>query len=259
MTRRRRGTLVLLALLALLAGLAGLLVLAASRTASGKGGPPAPGAPPPCGAHPCFGAAATGWFAGATSQHRPLALAVGNRGSAVPELRFTIAYRCTAGARVLRVAVYRPLAAWEILDSGGRGFSDWFSGPIGHDFHVTGTFATDGRSLTGTLHSRLRSPIAGVCDSGRVTFTAAATGRPARVAAGHAITLRAFEAIRLGTPAGGVVARLGSPADREAFDPAGLVGDPYPRRGLLVYARRGHPGAQLSFVLRGGRVYQHDL
>jgi hypothetical protein len=214
-----------------------------------------PTAPAPASTGPLPGGAVPGIFAGATSQGRHLNLDVNASGSAVVALHFSIAYRCTQASHVsLRVAVYRPLRQWEILDSEHRGFSEWFTGPIGHDFHVIGTFAQDGRSLTGTLHSLLWNPRLGTCDSGHLHYSAKLVHRPVAQPATRAITLTEYHSVEPGTPITGVVARFGPPPDHESFSPSHTIVDPYPLNGGLTYIRRGHPRQQLCFVGRDGRI-----
>lgn len=210
-------------------------------------------------------AAALGGFAGETSQGRRITiqvndgaaagLTINDAPSAVFAVNFSIVYRCTRASHVsLRVNVLRPVDAWQIEDAGGRGFSDWFSGPIGHDFHIIGTFTQDGRAVSGTLHSLLVSTRRGRCDSGRVSFQASLVRPPVSPPSSGAITLAQYRSVQLGTTARAVVAFIGLPADRETFAPADFVEHPIALNGSLLYTRRDHPHQVLGFIVRGGRV-----
>jgi hypothetical protein len=186
---------------------------------------------------------------------RYLNLEVNAGGSAVVAFHFSIAFRCSQASHVsVRVAVYRPLRQWEIFDSDHRGFSEWFTGPIGHDFHVVGTFAQAGRSLTGTLHSLLSNSRLGNCDSGHLHYSAKLIHRPVTRPATRAITLTEYHSVEPGTPITAVVARFGPPPDHESFSPSHTIVDPYPLDEGLTYIRRGHPKQQLCFVGRDGRI-----
>ncbi len=219
----------------------------------------APGAAPLCPPGGCPGAAPAGAFSGLTSQDHHIRLDVAPGGGAVIAVRFTLLAICPRGRVSLQVIVRRGADPWAILDSGGRGFSDWFAGPIGHAFHLTGTFSTDRRTATGTLHLRARLSNRGMCDSGHVDWAArTAPGRRLAPERGGAITLTAYRSVAVGTPVAAVLARLGAPADRVTIVPAGLLSE-YGHAGGLVYRRAGRAKDLLSYGIRRGRIAVREL
>jgi hypothetical protein len=215
--------------------------------------PPSTPLQPPLVTHP----AQPGLYVGSTSQGRYLHLVVGEDSGSVVELRFAIAYRCAGDRRLkLRALVLRTAHPWQTGDTGGRGFCDWFSGPIGHDFHVTGTFSTSRQTLAGTLHSLLLSSRSGRCDTGSVPFAASFTRSHVSLPAGGSITLAQYQRLPEGLTVAGVERRVGPPADRESFAPAGVIqvdlpnGIPGGYASCLGYAWRDHPHRSFSLFPR---------
>jgi hypothetical protein len=187
----------------------------------------------------------------------------------VTALRFSITYGCTSGrALTLRALILRPDQSWGIVDrsggpaaSGVFGFSDWFSGPIGHDFHVTGTFSASRDTVTGTLHSLLlRAGRRGRCDSGPLRFRASLAAAPFKLPQLREITLSQYHEVPSGITTAAVERRLGAPNDRDIFHPAGVItttipsGVPGARQTWLDYRWRGHPRRYFQFFFRADRL-----
>ena len=187
----------------------------------------------------------------------------------VTALRFSIVYRCTGQRELkLRALILRPDQAWAIVDRSGSaahgdvfGFSDWFSGPIGHDFHITGTLSANREAVTGTLHSLLLGAgRAGTCDSGPLRFQASIAGALFKVPRPREITLTQYRAVPAGATAAAAQQRLGSPNDREIYQPAGVItttipsGVPGAGQTWLDYRWRGHQHRYFQFFFRGHRL-----
>ena len=248
MTRRVAAAAVLLS--------TGLVVLATGGLDLAKTPPTRPNPFPPV-KQPAL----PGLYLGRTSQGHYLHVVVGPDRASVVELRFAIAYQCADRRRLaLRALVLRAAHPWQIGDTGGRGFSDWFSGPIGHDFHITGTLSTSRRTLTGTLHSLLLDSPHGRCDSGPMRFAASFARSRVALPAGGSITLSQYQRVPNGLSIAEVETRLGPPADRERFQPAGVIavdqptGVPGAYEGCLGYLERDYPHRPFSLCFHASRL-----
>jgi hypothetical protein len=185
----------------------------------------------------------------------------------VNALRFSIAYKCSGGhALTLGAFILRPDQSWEVVDSSGFGFSDWFSGPIGHDFHVSGTFSASRETVTGTLHSLLlQAGSRGRSDSWPLSLGASAVVAPFALPMPSQITLAQFQHIPTGITTAAVERRLGAPDDRDVFHPAGMIattipsGVPGSAQTWLDYAWRGHLFRYFQFSFRRDRIIARSL
>lgn len=214
--------------------------------------------------------ASTSSYAGSTTQQLAFGLVVDARyRMVVTALRFSLTYTCTNGRGLtLQALILRPDESWAIVQrspgptpSGVVGFSDWFSGPIGHDFHVTGTFSTNKDTVTGTLHSLLLSAGRfGRCDSGPVRYRAPLVAARFTLPNPAQITLAQYHEVPSGITTAAVERRLGVPDDRDIFHPAGVVtttipsGVPGSGQTWLDYRWRGHRGRYFQFLFRAGRL-----
>ncbi len=207
-------------------------------------------------------------YAGQTTQRAKLALQVDRHRSVVTALRFSISYLCRAAHGVtLRGLILRPDDSWAIVDRSSpdsqvavMGFSDWFSGPNGHDFHITGTLSADGSAVTGTLHSLLRGGRAGRCDSGHLRYRAVVAAGRFPVPALVRLTRSQYRRLPSGTTIAAAERVLGAPNDRDIFAPANVIlgtlpsGVPGAGQTWLDYRWRGHPHHYFQFFFRAGRL-----
>lgn len=208
-------------------------------------------------------------YAGVTAQGRRLDLVIDRPRDAVVAARFSIAYRCPAHRSLtLRVLILRPHDSWALVNrlppAAGRpliGFSDWFSGPAGHDFHITGTLSSDRSRVTGTLHSRL-ADAGGFerCDSGHLGYHAVLGATRLALPATRSITLAQFRHLPSGITTAETARRFGAPDDHDSFRPAGVVANSLPTgvpgagQTWMDYAWRGHPRRFFQFFFRAGRL-----
>lgn len=170
------------------------------------------------------------FFAGRTSQRRSVQVLFDAGRKHVTALRFSIVYRCERGGPLnLRAVVVRAAEPWKLEDSDGRGFSDWFGGPAGRAFHITGTLSRTGSTLTGTLHSLLTGTRRGPCDSGHLRFRMSPSRGAFRLPRPSQITSRQYRRLRNGTSLGVVLKRFGPPTDRETFTPRGVIEENLPQ------------------------------
>ena len=207
-------------------------------------------------------AARAGTYAGLTSQHQPIRLAVAAAGASVKAVRFKINYTCTDGSRfALTAFIYRLATPWIVEDNHGRGFSDWFGGPVGHDFHITGTFTVSGDAVRGTLHSLLLDDRPHTrCDSGHLSFRARPSPVRFRLPRTAQLTLAQFQAPHNGIRVGDLEAQLGPPANDDIYDPPGIIvsgfpeGVPHASETCLYYLWHDHPRRSFQFCFHNGRL-----
>jgi hypothetical protein len=197
---------------------------------------------------------------GQTSQGAHLEIQVDRKRSDVTAVRFSISYACTGRRHLkLHVLVLRPDDSWAIVDRtplAVLGFSDWFSGPIGHDFHITGTFSADSTALTGTLHSVLRLGH-NRCDTGHLQYRAALGSQPFQLPAETSLTRSQYRRLPSGITIGAAERVLGPPNDRDVFHPTGVISNTLPggaSQTWLDYRWRGHPHRYFQFLFRAGRL-----
>lgn len=208
-------------------------------------------------------------YRGATSQRAHIAFVVDRGRDAITALRLAVVYRCARHRSLrLRALVLRPDGAWALIarwPTAIVGFSDWFSGPDGHDFHITGTLPPGARSMTGTIHSLLvHAGQLGRCDSGHVHFQAALTTARLRLPTPVAITMRQYKALPSGITIASAQRRLGAANDREIFTPGGTIaltlpsGPPGAQSSWLDYRWKGHPARYFQFFFRAGHLLAHE-
>lgn len=209
-------------------------------------------------------------YRGLTSQHRTITVVVDRGREVVTALRFSIGYACSEHrVLTLRALILRPDDSWALVarwPSSVIGFSDWFSGPSGHDFHVTGTLATDASSLNGTIHSLLRG--AGQrtgCDSGHLRFRAALSTSRAGLPVPASLTLHQYKALPSAITIASAQRILGPANDRDIFSPAGVITATVPsgpagsRQSWLDYRWTAHPRHYFQFFFRRGRLLPHNV
>lgn len=209
-------------------------------------------------------------YQGLTSQRARIAFVVDRGRSVITALRFSMVYACPRHRMLrLQALILRPDDAWGLVQRWPAtviGFSDWFSGPGGHDFHVTGTLSTDAGVLSGTLHSLLRAagPRTG-CDSGQLRFHAALTASRPRLPVPVSLTLHQYKTLPSGITIASARRTLGPPNDRDVFRPARVIADtamygpPGSRQSWLDYRWKGHPRRYFQFFFRAGRLLAHGL
>ena len=133
--------------------------------------PPTPTPTPPPAPSPSPKTPVAGLYRGQTSQRLPIAVRVGARDS-ITAVDFRITLRCQVHGHRLsyRVTpVTQRMQPWGISDSGGLGFSQYFTGSAGVRYHLTGTFNTTG-TVSGTLHAVSHTHRYGTCDSGQLRW-----------------------------------------------------------------------------------------
>lgn len=209
-------------------------------------------------------------YQGLTSQHAKIGFVVDRGRSAITALRFSVGYACPRH-RLLRLhaLILRPDDAWRLVERWPTtviGFSDWFSGPDGHDFHVTGTLSRDASVLSGTIHSLLRAAGRRTgCDSGHLRFQAALTASRLGLPVAVKLTLHQYKALPSGITIASARRILGPPNDRDIFSPTRVVADtatygpPGSRQSWLDYRWKGHPRRYFQFSFHAGRLLSHAL
>jgi secreted trypsin-like serine protease len=125
---------------------------------------PTPSSPRPLG----------GLYRGRTSQRYVIGVRVAYSNSAITGLDLSYRLTCRVHHRHLAYRI-RPLGGssspWQIVDSGGLGFSQYFTDADGTRYHIIGTFSTHG-TVSGTVHVVWHTHRYGVCDSGTVRWRA---------------------------------------------------------------------------------------
>lgn len=213
---------------------------------------------------------ATVVYRGLTSQHGRIGFVVDRGRSVVTALWFAMVYSCPRHHLLrLHALILRPDDAWGLVERWPTtviGFSDWFSGPDGHDFHVTGTLSTDASVLSGTIHSLLRAAGRRTgCDSGHLRFHAALTAARPGLPVPVSLTLRQYKALPSGITIAAAQRILGPPNDREIFRPARVIantatyGPAGSRQSWLDYRWKGHPPRYFQFFFHAGRLLSHGL
>jgi hypothetical protein len=206
-------------------------------------------------------------YAGYTTQRAELELQLDRSRSVVTALRFSISYSCMRRrGMTLHALVLRPDYSWAIVDrsplaapGAQLGFSDWFGGPVGHVFHVTGTLSADATAVTGTLHSVLRVGRSR-CDSGHLDYRADLTRTALPLPRPVEITRNQYRRLPTGTTVAVAERALGAPNDRDVFQPTGIIagtlpsGIPGADQTWLDYLWRGHRHRYFQFFFRAGRL-----